>query len=549
MRESVSVAERLAWAEVVAPGGVLLADGGFLAGWRYRGPDALALGEAEQRLRADRVGEALLPYARGWMFHVDRIRREARGYAPEGAFPDPATRRLDEIRRAAYLGAGVHYETEHVLCATWLPPAEARARWAAWFVSGGERRGQDWPRVWAAYEAKLRELEDRLSAALRMERLDSDALLSHLYACLSGRRQWIRTPPPGTDLADLLAVDLLGGFEPRVGRLGFEDRTVLPVGIAGFPADPEAGVLDALDRLPFAFRFSSRWIPLSAEQAARRIGLRRKLWMLKRRGLLGPDGHAVRMGEDAEAALAELSGGEVRFGHYTPVVILAEPDAAQARAHAEEVLRVLRERGFAADVETVNAPEAFLGSLPGHGGYNVRRALVSTRCLGRLLPLTAVWPGTATCPSPRFPPGSPALLWARTEGSTPFRLNLHVSDVGHTLVIGPTGSGKSTLLALLVAQWRRYPGSRTAVFDVDRAALPLASASGARHYALAAGRPDAVRLQPLARLDEPAERAWAAEWLEVLSWTCRACASRRRSGSASERRCAWWRRTCPRTAR
>jgi type IV secretion system protein VirB4 len=51
---------------------------------------------------------------------------------------------------------------------------------------------------------------------------------------------------------------------------------------------------------------------------------------------------------------------------------------------------------------------------------------------------------------------------------------------------------------------------------VDFSALPLARSSGARHYALAAGTPDAVRLQPLARIDDSAERAWALEWLETL---------------------------------
>uniref|UniRef100_UPI001FE252BB DUF87 domain-containing protein n=1 Tax=Bartonella capreoli TaxID=155192 RepID=UPI001FE252BB len=43
-----------------------------------------------------------------------------------------------------------------------------------------------------------------------------------------------------------------------------------------------------------------------------------------------------------------------------------------------------------------------------------------------------------------------------TTGATAFRINLHVDDVGHTLVFGPTGAGKSTLLAFLLAQARRY---------------------------------------------------------------------------------------------
>lgn len=105
-----------------------------------------------------------------------------------------------------------------------------------------------------------------------------------------------------------------------------------------------------------------------------------------------------------------------------------------------------------------STPSAFLGTLPGHGVPNIRRPLLHTLNLADLLPLTTIWPGLAQQPCPFYPPHSPPLAHAATTGATPFRLNLHVGDVGHTLVIGPTGSGKSTLLAFLLAQHFRYPG-------------------------------------------------------------------------------------------
>jgi type IV secretion/conjugal transfer VirB4 family ATPase len=109
------------------------------------------------------------------------------------------------------------------------------------------------------------------------------------------------------------------------------------------------------------------------------------------------------------------------------------------------------------------------------------------------------------------------LLWAATAGATPFRVNLHDSDVGHALVLGKTGSGKSTLLGILAAQFRRYADAQVFVFDVGYSMWLLARALGGSHYDLAAGRPDALRFQPLARVDEPSERAWAAEWIETLA--------------------------------
>jgi type IV secretion system protein VirB4 len=103
-----------------------------------------------------------------------------------------------------------------------------------------------------------------------------------------------------------------------------------------------------------------------------------------------------------------------------------------------------------------------------------------------------------------------------TDGSTPFRLNLHVLDVGHTLLVGATGAGKSVFVGLAAAQWRRYPGARVVIFDVGYSHWLLAKAVGGEHYDIGAGRLDALSFQPLADVDQPTERAWATGWLEML---------------------------------
>ena len=101
--------------------------------------------------------------------------------------------------------------------------------------------------------------------------------------------------------------------------------------------------------------------------------------------------------------------------------------------------------------------DAYLGSLPGHGVENVRRPLINTMNLADLLPTSTIWTGRVDAPCPMYPPLAPALMHCVTQGSTTFRLNLHVNDLAHSVVFGRTGSGKSTLLALIAAQLRRYP--------------------------------------------------------------------------------------------
>ena len=164
----------------------------------------------------------------------------------------------------------------------------------------------------------------------------------------------------------------------------------------------------------------------------------------------------------------------------------------------------------------MNAVEAWLGSLPGHVYANVRQPPINTLNLAHMIPLSAVWAGPER--DEHF--DAPPLLYGRTEGSTPFRLSIHVGDVGHTLIVGPTGAGKSVLLALMALQFRRYAQSQVFAFDFGGSIRVASLAMGGDWQdlggMLADEAGDGVQLQPLARIDDPTERAWAAEWLAAI---------------------------------
>ncbi len=409
-----------------------------------------------------------------------------------------------------------------------MPPQEASSRAVKWFIEGSEDRGIDWDEQLELFEKQLSDVEDRLSSLLSICRLDSSDVLAHLHRCLTGLDHPVAVPDPPCYLDAVLAdQDFSGGFAPRIGR-----EWIAPIGLTSFPGQTTPGVLSFLDRLPVSYRYSTRWIPLDPETASRHIRRYRMKWWQKRRGLTGllaeivspagkrrhvfPNKDALRMARDADEAMADAASHAVRYGYYTPALILMNEEGSELKETIRLVLKELRNHGFGARLEEVNAIEAFLASLPGHGHPNVRRPLISTRNLADLLPLTSVWAGLPANPSPMFRTGSPALLWAATSGSTPFRLNLHVSDVGHTLVVGPTGSGKSTLLGLMQAQWFRYPESQVFVFDKGYSAKPLVQAAGGHHYAIAGQSVDSLSFSPLAGIRDRSERVWTAEWLEVL---------------------------------
>ena len=228
------------------------------------------------------------------------------------------------------------------------------------------------------------------------------------------------------------------------------------------------------------------------------------------------DTDAANKAADADMALQELGSDEIGQAYVTATVTVWDEDAGTATEKLRLVEKVIEGRDFTCIPETVNAIEAWLGSLPGHVYANVRQPPVSTLNLAHMMPLSAVWAGPER--DDHF--DAPPLFLARTEGSTPFRFSLHVGDVGHTLIIGPTGAGKSVLLALMALQFRRYAGAQIFAFDFGGSIRAAALAMGGDWHdlggALSEDAEEPVALQPLARIDEYVEEAWAAEWIEAL---------------------------------
>src|SRR6266581_5346582 len=299
--------------------------------------------------------------------------------------------------------------------------------------------------------------------------------------------------------------------------------------VVGFPTFTTPGILDDLNRLAFSYRWSTPAIMLDKTDAPKLLTKIRRQWFAKRKSvgailkevmtneastLLDTDAHNKAI--DADAALQELGSDQIGEAFVTATITVWDGDPRAADEKLRLVEKVIQGRDFTCMVETVNAVEAWLGSLPGHVYANVRQPPVSTLNLAHMIPLSAVWAG----PERNEHLGGPPLLFAKTDGATPFRLSLHVGDVGHTLVVGPTGAGKSVLLALIALQFRRYPGSQVFAFDFGGSIRAAALAMGGDWHDLGGGLSDdaidPVALQPLAAIPDPGEQAWAAEWMAAI---------------------------------
>jgi type IV secretion system protein VirB4 len=511
-----ALADYLPWAVLAAPGVVLNKDGSFLVAFRFRGPDLESSTEEELMMVRARLNNALKRIGSGWCLHIEACRRPANAY-PESHFDCDVAWLIDAERRDRFETSDPAFETDFRLSLTWLPPADEARQLERWLFDGLDRAGQDWRLSLNTFLREVDTTADLLSAALpEIERLDDADLLSWLHDCVSPHPLRISPPQAAVFLDACLAhTGLTGGVAPRLGS-----RWMKVVSVRGLPSMTRPGLLDALGSLPFEYRWTARWIGLDRPEAEREIVRLRKRWFAKRKGIgsllreavtgeevpLFDTDAASKTGE-CDEALEALGAGSCAFGYLTLTVTLLDDSQEGAAAKARLIEATLNTVGLVARTEDLNAVEAWLGSIPGEPYADVRRPMVSTLNLADLLPLCAVWAGPD---QDRQLQGAP-LVTARTTGSTPFRLVLHVGDVGHAMVIGPTGSGKSALLSFLALQWFRYPDARVVFFDKGRSARAATLAAGGCWRALEPA--SRFSLQPLAGIDQASERAWAAEWI------------------------------------
>lgn len=520
------LADFLPWAALVDEGIILNKDGSFQRTAKFRGPDLDSAVPAELVGVAGRLNNALRRLGSGWAVFIEAQRHFAGSYPPN-TFPDVASALVDAERRAQFEEAGAHYESSYFLTFLYLPPEEGAARAERLLYEGRDRT------VGADAREVLRGFIDQTNRVLQLVEgfmpecawLDDQDTLTYLHSTISTRRHRVRVPEIPMYIDALLADQpLTGGLEPMLGSANVRVLTIV-----GFPGVTTPGILDDLNRLAFPYRWSTRAIMLDKTDATKLLTKIRRQWFAKRKSigailkevmtneastLLDTDAHNKAL--DADAALQELGSDQIGQAFVTATITVWDRDPGAADEKLRLVERVIQGRDFTCMTETVNAVEAWLGSLPGHVYANVRQPPVSTLNLAHMIPMSAVWAGEARDLHFKGPP----LLFGKTEGSTPFRFSLHVGDVGHTLVVGPTGAGKSVLLALMALQFRRYANSQVFAFDFGGSIRAAALAMGGDWHdlggALSDGDDKPVALQPLAWIDDSMERGWATEWLGAI---------------------------------
>lgn len=539
--KSPAFPDLLNYAAVPENGVVLLKSGALMASWQYTGVDSSSMTHDELDARSAQVNNALIRLGSGWMTQHDVFRVQSLSYPPESDchFPDRVTRAIDQERREVYQ-SGSHHENIHVVTLTYLPPSVAKAKTSSMMVEGEESfdlAGVGEQSI-SYFLNSCREFESTMAVVCDMRRLRGQEVLNDIYGsvvvhdeqlqfihhCITGDNHPIALPPIPMFLDRIIGGrEFWPGLNPVIGK-----KYIGVVTIDGFPQTSFPGILEGLDQLNFEYRWNSRFIYEDPYEAIKQLNKFRRKWQQKKRGFIAQltknynapvDKFAERMEQATQDSIADASSGEVLFGYYTSTIVVFDTDLEKVRKGCETIQSILNNQGFNGRIESINSNEAYLGSLPGHSSENIRRPVIHTLNLADLLPMSSVWPGHSYCPNPYYPPKSPPLLFTSTTGSTPFRVNLHMGDLGHTLILGPTGAGKSTLLALMAGQFRKYREATVFVFEKGYSFYPIVSAiqavgGDASHFDI--GGNDSISFCPLRDIDSDADQAWAEDWLTTM---------------------------------
>lgn len=539
-RRSEGFSDLLQYDTVIEDGIILLKNGSLMSGFFYKAQDMSEMSRDDQDVMSARISKAIFELGTGWTINFDAIRLESRTY-PErafSAFDKEISYAIDEERRELFSSRDTMFTTENFLTVTYTPPALVTNKIVDMMYTNDEngKKISYYDKNLIHFKNKLKNFISILSTIFKIEQLKKtsymledgsihtrDIFLEFLHYCATGKAQSINAPKDVNIPLDsiICGEDFITGIYPKLANY-----YIAAVAIDGFPAESYPTILNKLSDIHVTTRFSTRFICIDKLEAEKKLEAIKKRWQQKQRGMMqvilnqpqtdtNTNWDAVEMTNDAIEGITLQNSERAIFGYYTANVILMEENQEELEKWSLEIKKIISSLGFNARIESINTVEAYLGSLPGHNIENVRRFFLHSLNLGDLIPKHTVWTGYENTPCDKFPKDAPCLIECVTTGNTPYHLNLHVKDVGHTLIVGPTGAGKSTLLCMIAAQAFRYKDATVFSFDKGMSMFTLNQALGGNHFEIGSEN-STVAFAPFNYIDTIEERTWLVSFVENI---------------------------------
>ncbi len=477
-----------------------------------------------------------------WLVH-----RQQCPHYPVAVFPDPYSQLIDAQRKAQF-DSGNNFSNRNYLAITLIPDRglnglatrmqfylqngygvfRAMGRTLGSLLRGNEAFAYAASEL-AGRTEKFNGLLDRFVerlSGLGIARVAGNSLRGLLRRCVN----------PSSTQEALVAMPFLDTHIPNTELviereyLLFDECTyVMGVSLKEPPRMTYQGLFDQLLSMDGELVFSQNFHFASKKQVTSYLtSVRQYNDLLKYSPLtwlyLAFNGHADARTNDARMESAEAAHrasnrvemNDAYYGWYAAQVMAIAGTAQAAEQVLAKVSAALELNNLTVIKEKTHLLSAFAGGIAGMYATQKRWFMLEIPSLSDLTPLRTVDPGQQSNAYLTQQRGqySAALMLLETAYNTPYYLNLHVGDLGHALVVGPSRSGKSTGMNVLIAQFRKYTPSRIIIFDKDRSCRIATLMMGGDHIDISAHSHN--RWNPLSLLGDASALEWLAGWVEGL---------------------------------
>lgn len=286
------------------------------------------------------------------------------------------------------------------------------------------------------------------------------------------------------------------------------------IGFLTFPDTIQMRILKELESLNFPFRYVVRFRVEKQNKLHFKFKNIRKYHELTTQSMgeyatnsksQYEDEISREQADETQEAIKELRGKRAIFGQLTATIIVKDKSLARLQEKVNSIIKITTFHGFWCKNDNYNMYHSYFGAMAGNNELNRRTGLTASTSLLSMVSTSTPFLG--------YPYNEKlkehALIHALTESEDIYNFNLHVADVGHTLIVGPTGAGKSVLLGLIASQFMRYKDSKVIFFDKNKSSEVLCRCSGGQFYDIGSD----FSFQIMEKINDKRYKNFVREWL------------------------------------
>jgi len=497
--ERKALADLLPWKRLVRHDIIKNYDGSYSAAWRVAGADIGTLNDEDILNTAYHIAATIGSSLPNTKIQMYARRAPFREYEPGLGLQHPISQLLDATRAHFFLKTERVYQTERTIVLTWSPPSDRIERLRAAVSVGVDAQIRSEDEILAEFHQLCDVLETAFTSrtltasrlgqrkaydAMGTERCVSD-LVSFLNMCITGFHLPLVAPTPSVNLSDHLAVEVRGGYEPKIGEL--ETSAIIAT---TYPPQAVPCILDRLTELKISHLLHISFVPQPIVEATQQLSAGASDF--KAAANFSEKRHVDQgykaLHEQMVDALGQTHGDYTRYGYISFTIIVRGRTRADVRRAESVVQEGLNACMFRGTVRRAGAMDTFMSVLPGQMSYGKSREyLMDALTVAKVFPIHEMSLGRKYAESESFAAGLkvPPVTYALGPGGQFFRKHLNVKDVFHSVKFGRPGIGKSVDEAYESGMFiTRLPHTGVTIIDRGPSAYQICKMFDGQYYKL-----------------------------------------------------------------